>query len=422
MLNRSLATKDEISVLVSASPMRIALCDYSGHPFQAQLSRELARRGHDVLHLHFAEFQTPKGRLEREANDPACFAVEPVSIGRNFSKQSLVRRRFDEIEVGRRFAARLDVFAPDIVIGCNLPLDALSEVIGSCRRLGRRFVFWQQDIYSLAIRNLLRKRLGWAGGLVARYYRRMERRALELSDAVVVISPDFPDVLAREFNLDLDHVHVVENWAPLDEITPLAKDNEWTRAQALGGRKLVLYTGTLGMKHNPALLLSLARALESRGDAVLVVTSEGPAADWLSREGARCRALRVLPFQPYAMYPKVLAGGDVLVSILEPDAGIFSVPSKVLSYMCAGRAIVLYAPQENLASRLLTRSGAGYAVSDASTFSDRVIALLDEPLAASSAGNAARRYAEENFQIRAIAEKFETVLGGVRYKNLHTRS
>ncbi len=164
MLNRSLATKDEISVLVSASPMRIALCDYSGHPFQAQLSRELARRGHDVLHLHFAEFQTPKGRLEREANDPACFAVEPVSIGRNFSKQSLVRRRFDEIEVGRRFAARLDVFAPDIVIGCNLPLDALSEVIGSCRRLGRRFVFWQQDIYSLAIRNLLRKRLGWAGG------------------------------------------------------------------------------------------------------------------------------------------------------------------------------------------------------------------------------------------------------------------
>ncbi len=30
--------------------MRILVHDYSGHPFQAQLSRELARRGHDVVH------------------------------------------------------------------------------------------------------------------------------------------------------------------------------------------------------------------------------------------------------------------------------------------------------------------------------------------------------------------------------------
>ena len=46
--------------------MRIVVNDYSGHPFQIELSRELARRGHKVLHLYSAEFQTPKGDLIRK--------------------------------------------------------------------------------------------------------------------------------------------------------------------------------------------------------------------------------------------------------------------------------------------------------------------------------------------------------------------
>jgi len=30
--------------------MRLLIHDYAGHPFQVQLSRELARRGHSVTH------------------------------------------------------------------------------------------------------------------------------------------------------------------------------------------------------------------------------------------------------------------------------------------------------------------------------------------------------------------------------------
>jgi len=30
--------------------MRIGIHDFSGHPFQVQLSRELASRGHEVVH------------------------------------------------------------------------------------------------------------------------------------------------------------------------------------------------------------------------------------------------------------------------------------------------------------------------------------------------------------------------------------
>ena len=53
--------------------MRIIVHDYVGHPFQVQLSRELARRGHEVLHLYCSSFVTPRGELTRRDDDPPGF-------------------------------------------------------------------------------------------------------------------------------------------------------------------------------------------------------------------------------------------------------------------------------------------------------------------------------------------------------------
>ncbi|RYJ01060.1 MAG: glycosyltransferase WbuB, partial [Actinomycetales bacterium] len=36
--------------------MKVVVHDFSGHPFQVQLSRELARRGHDVVHSSCAAY------------------------------------------------------------------------------------------------------------------------------------------------------------------------------------------------------------------------------------------------------------------------------------------------------------------------------------------------------------------------------
>ena len=57
---------------------RIAVHDYCGHPFQFELSREFARRGHEVRHFFFPEDAGPKGATRRSPDDPAGFSVEPV--------------------------------------------------------------------------------------------------------------------------------------------------------------------------------------------------------------------------------------------------------------------------------------------------------------------------------------------------------
>jgi len=110
----------------------------------------------------------------------------------------------------------------------------------------------------------------------------------------------------------------------------------------------------------------------------------------------------------------VLASADVLVAILDPDAGEFSVPSKILSYLCSGRPIVLSAPTSNLASRTLRESGAGASVSAEmkEDFVSAVIDMLDDRGQRVRCGRSARAYAEERFDIGSIADQFTEVLSG----------
>ena len=43
--------------------MKVLVHDHSGHPFQAELSRELARRGHQVTHSYVSGYVSGKGQL-----------------------------------------------------------------------------------------------------------------------------------------------------------------------------------------------------------------------------------------------------------------------------------------------------------------------------------------------------------------------
>jgi colanic acid biosynthesis glycosyl transferase WcaI len=398
--------------------MNVALVDYSGHAFSVQLSRELARRGHNVLHLYFLEFPSPKGRLTIGADDPPTLVIEAVSLAKPFAKYSYAQRLLQEHAVGRAFAKRVSAFCPDVVIGCNLPLDTLQIIAKAAKRRNAAFVFWQQDIYSDAIERILGKKFGWIGTAIGYRYKSLERSVLRLSDVIVAISEDFVTYDHNEFGIQKTGLHVVENWAPLAEIPMRPKDNAWSRAHGLNDKNVVLYTGTLGMKHDPGLILAAAEALRHRSDTVVVVASDGPTADGLKRQAAErtLDTLRVIGFQSFGDYPDVLGSGDVLISILEADAGVFSVPSKTLSYLCAGRALVLSAPASNLASRIVSGNGAGKNVDsgDSAGFIAAIEHFLDNPTACQQAGRNGRAYAEKTFDIAAIGDRFETILDSAR--------
>jgi glycosyltransferase involved in cell wall biosynthesis len=181
---------------------------------------------------------------------------------------------------------------------------------------------------------------------------------------------------------------------------------------------IVLYSGTLGLKHDPALLLDLALELRTtRPDARVVVVSQGKGRDWLEQALRRNDAenLILLDYQAYEDVPDVLASADILVALLEPDASRYSVPSKVLTYMCASRPIVAVMPPDNSVAQILRDSGAGIVIppTQRDAFPATVASLLGDAYRRDSLGCAARSYAERTFSPDPIGARFEEVMASV---------
>jgi glycosyltransferase involved in cell wall biosynthesis len=393
--------------------MRIVVHDYVGHPFQVQLSRELAGRGHDVLHLYCSSFVTPHGDLARRDDDAAGFDCRGISLSQTIPKTNFVRRYRLEAEYARGLVDACRTFQPEVVLSANTPSIVQYRLARWCRRHNTRLVSWIQDIYGLAAYRLLSRKLPGVGHVVGRYFIALDKASARLSDAIVVITADFRDVLTQ-WGVDASRIHVIHNWAPLEDMPLRPRDNAWSRLQKLGDGVRFIYSGTLAMKHNPALLLELARMLDRDGSGELVVVSEGGGVEWLSQQAANegLHTLRCLGFQPFEALPDVLGSADVLVAILEPDAGVFSVPSKVLSYLCASRPLLLAVPGENLAAKIVLECGAGLVVepSNIDGFCAAAQQLIDSPQFREEYGHAARLYAETHFDIQHIGDQFEAIL------------
>jgi len=395
--------------------MSLLFHDYGGHAFTAQLARAMARRGHEVNYVSFGEFATPKGRVEASDGDPPGFRAEVLSIGEPFDKDNLLRRRRQQQKYARLAAARVREHRPRVVISSNSPLEVQDALQRACRATGAKFVFWMQDVHSEAIGRILSRRNALLGSLARRYYLALEKRLLGRSDHVVVIAEDFVGLIGPGgWGLDAGRISVVENWAPLEDIPLHPRDNDWARRNFRPGRRRIVYAGTLARKHNPEILVQLARRL----DADVYLFSEGSGADYVRGRAGQLRLdnLFVRPWVPVDDLPKLLAGADILSAFIEPDAGAFSVPSKVLAYLAAGRPILASIPCQNLAARTIIRAEAGLVSEpgdDEAMVRNAERLLADEGLR-ERLGRNGRAHADRNFDIGAIAGRFRTLVGDLR--------
>lgn len=388
--------------------MKIIVHDYAGHPFQADLSRELARRGHEVEHIYFSGDQGPKGNLVLQDDDPVSLSFRPIDIGLPYSKSNFFVRRKGDLAYGRKLYDVISSSNADIVISGNTPTEAQEYVIRSCSNIGAKFYFWIQDFYSIAVEKILSKKMPVLGGVVSWYYKLLERRQLRNSDGIIAITDAFDSQLGA-WGIDSSKIHVIPNWGAISEIPCMEKeDSSWAIDNGLGGRDIVLYSGTLGLKHNPGMLLALAKDSPS---IQVVVAAAGVGVEMLKRakEEKSVDNLTVVPLQDFSVFPSMLAAASVLVAFIEDDAGEFSVPSKILSYLCAKRPIVLAAPRENLASKIITENMAGLRVdaSDGKGFVSAVMRLISDKGESSCMASSGRAYAERFFNIEKITDDFE---------------
>ncbi|MCU1616142.1 MAG: glycosyltransferase WbuB [Frankiales bacterium] len=395
-----------------AATLRVVVHDYSGHPFQVQLSRALAGRGHVVCHQYCSSYVSGHGDMDVRASDPPGLSITGIGLRRPFARYRTGMRVLQELEYAVKAFRAIRRARPDVVVLCNIPLIANYVLVVLLAVRGVPYVFWHQDVYSAAIQETLRSRLpALPAALGGRLAEGMERSIARRAHRVVAITEAFSEKY-RQWRLPEQSFVVIPNWAEVEKFTDVAPDRHWLTGEPVLPTVL-LYSGTLGLKHDPGLLLDLARAPEL-ADCSVVVLSEGRGREWLAERQATVEPGRLLlrDYVAFSELPGILASADVLISILEPAASRFSVPSKVLTYLCAGRPVLAVMDPANAAASMLAEHGAGL-VADPGKRSDvpRLLRdLLDDPDARAAMASSARQTAERLFDIGRITDRFEAVL------------
>ena len=376
---------------------RILLSDYVGHSFTVELVDSLRRRSIDAHYSYCPSVVSPKGSVGRRDH-------LAVSAGSSFERYRPWKRLVSEVRYGLNTARAARRLRPDVHVVCNMPLVSLLLVWVAGAIRGERLVIWFQDVQSGLAAGVLRSRR------VAAALSGLETFVLRRADRVVAISDELADD-ARRRGVEPSRITVLENWAPIERLPVVARRNRWSSAHGLDDGPTLLYSGTLARKHRPELLAQLARGLA--GDrATVVVVSEGYGADRLAELRDRSTDLdnlTLLPFQPFECLPDVLASADVLLVLLEADAGRFSVPSKILSYLCAARPVLGAMPSGNAATRTLTqRTAAGVVVAhdDGGALVTEARRLILDPARRAAMGAAGRAYAERHFAEGSVVERF----------------
>jgi colanic acid biosynthesis glycosyl transferase WcaI len=386
--------------------LKILIHDYAGHPFPLTLSKELSLTN-KVYHLYYTNDYGPKADFE--SNKSENLNIEGVGKDIQYNKNNFFTRFFKDFKYGSLVAKRIDDIKPDIIISGQCPTFAQQKIINSSKKNNSKFIIWIQDFYSTAVHYILMRKFWYFAILFSFIFKYVEKKQVKSSDHLIVISKEFFKQL-NKWKVKSSNISYIPNWGNLSQINPNPlKDSNFLKSNKLDVNKTrLVYTGTLALKHNPDLLCKIAHA---NPDVEILIVGTGSGYQDLQKNKSLPTNIKLIPLQPFKKLNTVLNSADFFLAMINDDASKFSVPSKILNYLCAGKPIILSAPFDNLASQMIEESKAGKTFEPSNfTSLNNFIQLLKKDknlrLEMSSSG---RIYAEQNFKIKNIAKRFEEI-------------
>ena len=376
-----------------------------------RLVKELAARGHR-LHVvtslpWYQDHAVAHGwgrRLIRRENTPwgRITRIHPFASA---DKTNLVMRAaaFAMFTAASTLAAMFTRRC-DVVLSMSPPLTLgpAGWLVGL--RMRRPVVFNIQDVYpdaAVEVGALTNRRvitlLGW-----------LERFSYARAGAVTVLSEDLKENLAGRVS-DPAKVRVIPNFVDTETITPGPRLNGYREQYGLGDEMVVMYAGNVGYSQPLELIVEAARRLGHRDDVRFVINGEGSRRGEIEALVAGMNNVVLAPFQPKERLVEVLAAGDVHLVLLKPGLAKVSVPSKMYSILAAGRPVLASVDLGTEVDRVLSGSGAGWAVAagDVDGFVGAIEKVLDDPDGARMAGAAGRAFAQTWLSPGAAAEAYE---------------
>lgn len=369
-------------------------------PLVTDVAEWLVSRGHDVSvvtampNYPQRQIYTGYGGLVRTRRENA------VEVRRSWLRVRPGESFIDKALYEASFAA---FSAPGIVtrlrradaVVCLVPTLLTSATAAVLSHIAStRLVLWIQDLVlraAHAVNDLSAKqaRLLSAARLV-------ESLAVRRAARVVTCSTGFVPYLL-ELGADPRRVSTIPNWIDTDRVRPSSPPPQNVHLT-------LLYTGNVGYTQG---FETLTDAVRTVGDVELRIVGGGNAQTQVE---SLMRGLgTVEPSVPAHEYGALLGSADVLVVVQRGLAANANFPSKIASYLAAGRPIVASIGLHTPAAEMLRDSGGALVVEPErpDLLADAIVRLRDDPWLRRKLGERGRRYAEANLAKDIVLERLE---------------
>jgi len=382
-------------------------------PFTTELCEYLASQGHCVSvatafpHYPGWEVQQPyRGKLflREERNGVLVHRGYVYVPGKPRTSQRIV---YDSSLSVSAFFSGLAISHVDAILAISPPLQLglLAWVLSKVKSAA--FVLQLQDLTVDAAVAVGMLRNPWA----VRLARILEASLYAKAEAILVICQGFADNLKNR-GVPESKILVLSNWVDTEFIHPLERINSFRRTLQLDkARFVVLHAGNMGVKQGLDNAIRAARQLSDLNDILLLLVGEGSdkarLVDMVNREGVS--SVRFLPLQPRGMLPQMLSAADVLLLNQLTDVVDTVVPSKLLTYMAAGRPVVAAVHPDSEAAKYIRRADCGLVVppGEPKLLADAIRQVYSSPELAVRLGRNGRTFAEEHFARQRILQQFD---------------
>lgn len=268
----------------------------------------------------------------------------------------------------------------------------VARVIATAHRA--RVGIFVQDIVSAAA-----AQSGYPGGAaLQRATALVERAGLRYADGVTTIHPRLANELSR-IGRTRAKPTVIYNWSHVTVDSIDTGTQLRTRLGCGGDEILALHSGNMGTKQNLEVLVDAARIAEDRNAKVrFILAGEGSERRRLERYANDCTQLSFLPSVADAEYFELLQAADVLLVNERPGIRDMSLPSKLTSYLLAGKPIVAAVEPQSATHEFLSATGGGVTVpaGNPAAVLEAVTRLGNDSSMATDLAASGRRFAENH--------------------------
>lgn len=389
----SLAGKQILVIGINYWPEPIGIA-----PYTTAMAEFLAEQGAHVTVLtgvpHYPGWHVPDSYRRRLIARERIRGVDVLRLRHTIPREmTALRRAAYEVSFLAHAAARGLTQKPDLVVATTPALGGALAAASVARRVDAPLTVVVQDLMALATAQTGIKGGGRLTGATAR----LEGAALRAATTVAVVSDSFIPAV-RAYGVAPERIAILRNWA---HITPARVTRDEARSQ-LGwptDQFLAIYTGNMGLKQDLGNLIEAVRLLANRGSLRAVLVGDGSQRKALETQAQGLWNVRFTGLISDDLYPVVLAAADVLVHNERATVGDMSLPSKLTSYLAAGRPILAAVAEGGASKReLLATSGAAWTVppGQPARLAEALSDLADDPGRRTAMSAAAARYAAHN--------------------------